>query len=243
MAVANPFQREAIDLKSIGAQVYEAVKDAIVDGRLAPGQRLTELQLAEQLGVSRSPLREALRRLEAEGFIRRQRSRLLVPSLSRRELEDLCAIRMKLEGLAARQAAQRAIAEEVTELREIQARVAARYASTHRPDEIIFAGTEFHFAVSAMARNPKNVEFIRNVFDHLARYRIHSAFVGKEVFLEDHGRVIAAIAARDADAADAAMQGHVRHTLEQVLARLAERLADEPPPEPAPRRRASAQRA
>ena len=88
--------------------VFEAMREAIVSGRLAPGERLVEIKLADEMGVSRTPVREAIRKLELEGFvIMMQRKGAYVAGLSPKEIRDVFEIRSTLESLAARLAAER----------------------------------------------------------------------------------------------------------------------------------------
>lgn len=100
--------------------VFESLRKAIVEGSLKPGQRLMEVQLAEQLGVSRTPVREAIRKLELEGFvIMLPRKGAYVADMSVKDIIDVLEVRSALEGLAANLAAERMDEKEVENLKEI----------------------------------------------------------------------------------------------------------------------------
>ena len=106
--------------KQLRDVVFESLRKAIVEGSLKPGQRLMEVQLAEQLGVSRTPVREAIRKLELEGFvIMLPRKGAYVADMSVKDIIDVLEVRSALEGLAANLAAERMDEKEVENLKEI----------------------------------------------------------------------------------------------------------------------------
>ena len=107
------------EYKPLRDVVFENLRGAIVEGRLKPGQRLMEVQLAEQLGVSRTPVREAIRKLELEGLVvMLPRKGAYVANMSLKDLIDVLEIRASLEGLAASLAAER-----ITEIRIYSRRI------------------------------------------------------------------------------------------------------------------------
>ncbi|MGB8345319.1 MAG: GntR family transcriptional regulator [Ktedonobacteraceae bacterium] len=216
---------EDITVKSVANQVYQAMKQAILDGRLAPGQQPNEMQLAEQLQVSRTPLREALRRLEVEGFIQRRRGSLYIPSLSRHELFCLYDIRARLEGLAANQAARCISEADLESLNAANERISE--VQPGDPDQVLLKGEDFHHQIAIIANNPKNLEFIQNIMGHIARYRVFGTDEGRAAFFEDHLHVLQAFASRDAARAEEAMVQHIIHARDNVLEKLKDRLMEE----------------
>ena len=105
------------EYKPLRDVVFENLREAIVEGRLKPGQRLMEVQLAEQLGVSRTPVREAIRKLELEGLVvMLPRKGAYVANMSLKDLKDVLEIRASLEGLAASLAAERISDEDIKKL-------------------------------------------------------------------------------------------------------------------------------
>ena len=104
--------------KPLGEVAYEALRDAIVKRQLLPGDRLMETELANEMGISRTPVREAMRRLETDGYVVIQpRKGSYVADISIKDIEDVFEIRTVLEMLAARNAAERATDDEIGELR------------------------------------------------------------------------------------------------------------------------------
>jgi DNA-binding GntR family transcriptional regulator len=125
------------------SQVLDRLTTAIRTGKLPPGERLVELQIAAQLGVSRAPLREALRKLEAEGLVQTTKGRgTFVIEPSKSEVEQMVVMRAVLEGLAARLVAANATADERRELRELHEQMQSA-AEAH--DEALWRETDWHF--------------------------------------------------------------------------------------------------
>ncbi len=214
----NPFASVRIEAISVADQVYDAVKDAIIEARLIPGSLANEVELSTRLHVSRTPLREALRKLEAEGLLHRRDGRLLIPDLSAEELADLYDIRARLEGLAARQAAERASEDEVVMLRQVAERIQTTvYAS---PREVLIHGEEFHTLVAEVARNRRNLAFLRMNLDHISRYRILVPEAGRPMFAADHLAIVAALEVRDPSAAERAAVNHVLQSRHRIAAQL-----------------------
>src|SRR6266851_228641 len=108
--------KEFADAGTTADAVYEALRRSILDGDLAPGQRLRSDALANDLAVSRTPVREALRKLEAEGLVQASRSGLVVRQLTEEDLTEIFYVREALEGMAARLAAENATRAEIDEL-------------------------------------------------------------------------------------------------------------------------------
>ncbi len=216
---------ENVAVKSVANQVYQAMKQAILEGRLAPGQQPNELQLAEQLQVSRTPLREALRRLEVEGFIQRRRGSLYIPTLSRHELFCLYDIRARLEGLAANLAARCISEAELTSLYAANERIGK--VQPGDPDHVLLEGEDFHHWIATIANNPKNLEFIQNIMGHITRYRVFGTNEGRAAFFEDHQQVLQALANHNAARAEEAMIEHIIHARDNVLEKLRDRLIEE----------------
>ena len=105
--------------RTLQSLVYEHIRDAILTGRLAPGQRVVAAKIAEEMGVSRMPVRESLRRLETEGLITTvPHKEAVVRRLSAKEMEDIYSVRLVLEGYGGRLAARRITPEEIAKLEE-----------------------------------------------------------------------------------------------------------------------------
>lgn len=192
--------------------VYEALVELIVAGALRPGQHLVESELARQLGVSRQPVREALHRLEAEGWIDLRPSQgafVHVPTDS--EVDQLLDVRELLEGATARLAARAATPEAVTALRDVwQVGVAA--VESGDVTRTVTANNEFHAAVAEIAGNTVLAQ-LSEIVGRRVRwyYRKVAPARGHESWAE-HAELVAAIEAGDEDKAFALARMHTERT-------------------------------
>lgn len=209
---------------TLASQVLERIQSAIVGGTLSPGSKISEPEFARTFGVSRGPLREAIRRLEARRLVE------VVPhvgarvtSLSLRQLSDIYEVREGLEGMAARLAAQRMEPREIDALEALLERHAAL------PE--LRAGTgyfqpqydsDFHYRIACASRN----EVLRGVLGqdlyhlvHMYRHKF-SAYEGRpQRALEEHRRIVAAIRDRDGELAEMLMRRHIAGARENIVSR------------------------
>lgn len=188
---------------------YEALREQIISGELAPETRLTEPVLAARLGVSRTPVREALHLLQAEELVVEQptggvRVAPLDPAGARRVFE----LRARLESLLAREACERATPADVTRLERL---VDVMDAVRDHDDEVLRIGAEFHAVVAAVADDRLCAALLRQIRGHVDRYRALTARerVGTTDHVDEHRAVVRAIAGGDPDAAEAAMRAHI----------------------------------
>lgn len=195
---------------------YALVLEAIDVGVYRPGDRLVEVELAERFGVSRTPIREALQRLETQGLLSRDGRSLIVSSLDHNQLAELYVVRAELEGLAARLAAKHASPEEVRVLRDM---VAEDQALVDNPSALSRANRRFHKQVHLASHNRYLVQQLDLVHRTMALLAVTSlAAQGRgNTALEEHSRIVEAIAAGDGDAADAALQDHISQAFETRL--------------------------
>ncbi|MDT0261657.1 GntR family transcriptional regulator [Jatrophihabitans lederbergiae] len=190
-------------------QVLVALRQRIVNGDYAPGERLTEDRLAEDFGVSRNPVREALRVVQAEGFVVMvPRRGAVVASPDATTIADMFAVRQRLETLAARLAAERASAADVVVLRELLD--AARQAT----DQVQFArvaelNSQLHLKVIDISGNRWLSAMASALYLHVQWvFRMGAAHRAPHSWVE-HIRLVDAIEAGDPDAAEAAAMAHV----------------------------------
>ncbi len=190
-------------------QVLVALRQRIVNGDYAPGERLTEDRLAEDFGVSRNPVREALRVVQAEGFVVMvPRRGAVVASPDATTIADMFAVRQRLETLAARLAAERATAADVAVLRELLD--AARQAT----DQVQFArvaelNSQLHLKVIDISGNRWLSAMASALYLHVQWvFRMGAAHRAPHSWVE-HIRLVDAIEAGDPDAAEAAAMAHV----------------------------------
>ncbi|MGC5077473.1 GntR family transcriptional regulator [Agrococcus sp. DT81.2] len=177
--------------------VYDAIRDAIVAGRIKPGETLSENRLATEFGTSRTPIREALHRLEIEALVERLPRGVQVRETSPEEIIDIYDVRITLEGAAARAAAERATELDRRRLRAAQATMAATGAE---PRERAVANRQFHEAIWAASHSPTLIDLLHRLNVHLVRYPT-TTLEGDErwaAVLEEHEALLDAIDARDA---------------------------------------------
>lgn len=152
-------------------QVLQTLRNAIIDGQLSPGQRLTERELTEMLGVSRTVVRESLRQLESEGLIELIPNKgPVVRNLSAAEARDLYRIREMLEGLSARLFAENASAEQLAALEETLGHVVAAYEAGD-PKRILETKNEFYAAMHAGAGSETLSTMLTSVLTRIWRWR------------------------------------------------------------------------
>jgi len=191
--------------------VFETLRTAIIDGTLQPGERLMEVQLAEDLGVSRTPVREAIRKLELEGFVVMvPRKGAYVSSLSLKDITDVFEIRASLEALAAGLAAERISPEELEKLERLLVQE-AESSNNDDLDAIIKFDTEIHEVIYTASRNHKLVNIINNLREQIQRYRSTSlTYPGRmKIALDEHKKIVEAISARDVNNARKLAQKHI----------------------------------
>ncbi len=187
---------------------YTMILDAIDVGIYRPGDRLVESELAERFGVSRTPIREALQRLETQSLLTRDGRSLIVASLDHNQMAELYVVRAELEGLAARLAARHATAEEVRVLRDM---VAEDRARLNDPDALSRANRRFHKQIHLASHNRYLVQQLDLVHRSMALMATTSlAAEGRgEKALEEHAAIVQAIGERNEEAAYAALREHI----------------------------------
>jgi DNA-binding GntR family transcriptional regulator len=199
---------------------YEQIRHDVMSGRLVPGARLGEVQLASALGVSRPTVREALRRLESHGLARSDGRGLHVAGLAPEELRSALLMRASLEGLHAELAAARVGAGEVApaDLRRLAAAAGAAERATAEGDHDAAAieNRAFHQAIDALAGSPVSAAATDRLWDRiLVATRRSLGPPGRgDVVNREHRELVAAIAAGDGALAAEIAVRHVRSTLE-----------------------------
>jgi DNA-binding GntR family transcriptional regulator len=204
------------DTLSLGERAYRRLRESIVQGTLPAGRRVSERSLAQELGISAQPVREALRRLEQDGMVvTLPRRGTVVAEMGPPQLAELGRIRAALEGVAAALAAERLDADGLAALGAIVARMTAGTAAadTEALDE---ANEEFHALVH---RATGNLFLIRSLaslraYDHLGRHRaVGSTPRDLPKALAEHRGILSALRRRDPALAEARMRGHILRSL------------------------------
>src|ERR1700722_14931823 len=194
---------------------YQALRQGILHGDLAPGERLRSDALANDLRVSRTPVREALRKLEAEGLVERSGSGLIVREFSEKDLTELFYVREALEGMAARLAAENATPSEIGEIREL---LDDMEAVRQRGDVVALRPLtgEFHQLICRAAHNDRLLQSLKSLLEHVRQMQTSTLYVeGRPAeALKEHRELLRAIEVHDADRAEKLARTHRRKTLE-----------------------------
>lgn len=199
------------------ATAYQQIFQAIEDGDLKPGDRLRETELAAQFGVSRTPIREAIRKLEADGIVEHMpRVGAVVRTLGQQEVVELYEMRIVLETTAASMAAKHAAAAEIRTLESLNT---AMQDAAEDPIEVAALNRKFHRCIMDAARN----QFLSQSYQALSHALL---LLGKTTLetetrvstvTQQHAEIIAAMAAGHAEAAAEAMRAHMETSLEHRL--------------------------
>jgi DNA-binding GntR family transcriptional regulator len=209
---------------------YSMILDAIDSGVFRPGDRLVESELADRFNVSRTPIREALQRLETQSLLAREGRSLIVASLDHNQTAELYVVRGELEGLAARLAARHATVEEVRVLREM---VEADNALVDQPVALARSNRRFHKQIHLASHNRYLVQQLDLLYRSMALMATTSlAAEGRgEIAQAEHDRIVTMIEARDEEGASRALRDHISVAfvtrLKQEAARLEGREAGE----------------
>ncbi len=199
--------------------VFEALREGIISGELKPGERLMEVQLAEEMGVSRTPVREALRKLELEGFVVMvPRKGVYVAGISTKDISEVFEIRSALEALAASLAAERITDDEIEELERLLLKI-NECIKNHDLDGLVSVDTAFHDIVYKASRNERLVQIVSNLREQIQRFRKTSLSSPGRIrhTVEEHKKIVDAIASRDAALAHELAQEHVENAENQIL--------------------------
>ena len=205
--------------KPLRELVFEALREAVISGRLKPGERLMEIQLAEELGVSRTPVREAIRKLELEGLvIMLPRKGAYVADISSRDLVEIFEVRCALERLAAGLAAERITPEELEELESILVRI-SECVDNGDLDKFVEHDIIFHDVLYKVSRNLRLAQIISSFREQIRRFRMDSlAQPGRmKAALEEHKKIVDAISQRDVALAERLAVKHIENAETRLM--------------------------
>lgn len=231
----------AISRSSLAQQVTDNLRQRIYDRKLRPGAKLDEVELARQLGVSRTPVREALRLLVAQGLVEmRSRRGCFVAALTVEDQKQIFPIMARLEGWVAHEAAERRTAQEMAHIEALHAEL-ERHAAAGNVDRYWEANYVFHIALQELVGNT----WLQNILGELRRKlnlarhrslklpgRIHGS-------LAEHRALLQALRDGDGRRAEALMQEHLHHQLDALLELEGAGPTSPPPPHRSPPQRAA----
>lgn len=204
---------------SLTDQAYQQLRQRIITGQLPPGSEMSELELADDLAMSKTPVREALGRLGVEGLVEAfPRRGYRVTSVTVRDMNDLFAIRAMLEGTAA---AQASVNLTENELEQLDALADASYVRGENvsTQSFVRANEDFHTAIAQASRNPRLLNLVVSHLEECGRFFYMGAQI-RDVNPEttnDHHRIVSVLRRRDPEAARAVMVEHNENTRQGLL--------------------------
>lgn len=211
LAPYSPVNVDAGNAVRTSDRAYRELKERIVNGDLVPGSRLVEVQLAEQLNISRTPIREALKQLASEGFVSRDTTgTLVVHAPTSQEIDEIYHLREVLDGLAARLATHRITPDELAQLRLVLGLMNDAHESGDARG-LVERNIAFHDLIHQAAGSPRLVALSRDLRDFVRRDST-TAFTSPERLTEviaEHERILAALEAGDAEGAEQAAREHI----------------------------------
>lgn len=205
---------------SIADQVFNELEREILSGTYERGEILTEIKLSERMGVSRTPIREALRRLAQEHIIEPTSKGVKVIGISREDIVDICEIRLRLEGLAARWAAERADDEGIRTLQETL-ELQEFYTRKGDAESLKNTDTRFHQTIYALCDSASMRDTLEPLHRKLLKYRRVSLAIPDRALhsLEEHRGIFEAIAAHDGQRAEELTILHVKNARDSIMQR------------------------
>jgi len=211
MAKSN-LKLQTEDFLPLRDEVFNTLRERILKGTLKPGERLMEIHLADQLGVSRTPIREAIRMLELEGLVKMvPRRGAQVAKISREDLQDVLEVRKALDTLAVKLACERITEEEIKKLKEAEEEF-ERTLKSEDATLIAEADVAFHDVIQVASKNKRLKSMISNLAERIYRYRfeyIKQQSDGGETLVKEHREIIRYIEERNVEAAIRAIEIHI----------------------------------
>lgn len=205
--------------KPLREMVYEELKMQILTGAIVPGTRMMEVELAKEIGVSRTPIREAIRKLEKEGLVTIEPRRGAYASqISTKDMVEILEVRQNMEGLAAYFAASRMKPDQLAELKAASDKYNTAVATGNMEDMIKY-DTDFHHIIVESCNNKILVQMIEQLQELVLRFRYiyYDNFRRAENMPEEHKAILEAISRGDADSAREAADVHIDRLKELII--------------------------
>jgi len=204
---------------TIRKKVFSYVRDRILSGEIAPGERLVETKIASEIGTSRTPIREAFHTLEREGLIDSiPRVGYVVRAISEEEVAEICAIRLVIEALAVRWALQKAYKKLIKDLKKNMSR-AEQLLEKKQYSDFVEVDAAFHEVIARCSGSDRLLELAQTLRRHMLRYRAKSIFSADTVVkaIVGHKAILAAIEDGNADAVEQAIKVHLDESKESCI--------------------------
>ncbi|MBM4308651.1 MAG: GntR family transcriptional regulator [Deltaproteobacteria bacterium] len=205
--------------KTIRRKVYDYLREKLLSGEVAPHEHLIEAKIAQEIGTSRTPVREALHNLEMEGLIKSiPRVGYVVKPISEQEVEEICEIRAVIEMLGARWAVAKANQKVIEELEE-NIRLSETEVTSEKPKAFVELDARFHEIISKHSGSQRLLELSQTLRRHMLRYRIESIYSVDNVLraIEGHRGILEAIKKADLEEVNQAIQSHLQQSKKDIL--------------------------
>lgn len=205
----------------LSRKVYHILKKRIIEEDLKPGEKILEVNIAEQLGVSRTPIREALRELAAEGFVKMiPNQRMVVSNVSIEDIKEVLQVRILLEGFAAPIAAKKINKGEIKKLEKI---IEKMNISVSKDDAVAYSNLngEFHNLILKVCGNKRFIKICANLSGSDYRFRIRALRDNSERLkysLKEHQEIVDALKKKDSEQAGSRSKKHIENVLKNILA-------------------------
>lgn len=205
--------------KTIRRKIYEHLREQLLSGEIQPHQHLIEAKIAQDIGTSRTPVREALHSLELEGLIESiPRVGYVVKPTSEQEVEEICEIRMAIEGVAARWAMEKAHKKLIEELKK-NISISDEKVSKGDVKAFVDMDAQFHEIISKFSGSKRLRELAQTLRRHMLRYRIQSIYSVDNVLraIDGHKGILRAIGKRNLEEVNRAIQHHMEQSKRDIL--------------------------
>src|SRR4030067_773123 len=205
--------------KTIRRRIYNFLREQLLSGEIQPHQHLIEAKIAQEIGTSRTPVREALHSLELEGLIESiPRVGYVVKPISEQEVEEICEMRMAIEGVAARWAIEKAYKKLVEEL-EKNISIAEEKVSKGNVRAFVDMDARFHEIISKFSGSKRLLELAQTLRRHMLRYRIQSIYSIDNVLraIDGHKGILRAIEKRNLEEVNQAIRHHMEQSKSDIL--------------------------
>ena len=216
--MGTDFRLNMNDFLPLRDVVFNTLRQAILRGDIQPGERLLEIHLADKLGVSRTPIREAIRKLELEGLVLMiPRKGAVVAEITEKSLRDVLEVRRALEELAMKLACERILDEEIEELKE----AAKEFENALKTGDVTVyaeADVKFHDIIYRTTDNQRLIQLLYNLREQMYRYRVEylKRDDSHDTLLAEHQYIIETLERRDSDEAVKAVCAHVDNQVTAV---------------------------
>lgn len=207
------------DYKPLREVIFNSLREAIIIGELRPGERLMEVQLAEKMGVSRTPVREAIRKLELEGLVDMiPRKGAHVAELSIKDIMDVLEVRASLDGLATALASERITDDELKELKHINSQFSS-YIEKENLNGSIKKDAEFHDIIYKASRNDKLIAILNNLREQVQRFRVIylKDYSSPKNLIKEHNDIYESMVSRSSEAARGLAKQHILNQEATIL--------------------------